>query len=99
MDLQTLATTSGWESRALYDAFINGLSERIKEELLMRELPDDITSLIDLAIHVDTRLEERRRFTADHSILLHLHPHLHDPCLLLPGPGRRKSPCKSTGPN
>ena len=61
---QTLATTSGWEPRALYDAFLHGLSESIKDELLTRELPEDINSLISLAIKVDARLEESRRFAA-----------------------------------
>ncbi|KAJ8282443.1 hypothetical protein COCON_G00049620 [Conger conger] len=62
IDFQTLATSCGWASQALYDTFLNSLAERIKDELLTRELPDDLEQLIALAIRVDSRLRDRRRF-------------------------------------
>ena len=34
IDFQTLATDSGWEGRALIDAFLHGLSEAVKDEPL-----------------------------------------------------------------
>ena len=34
IDFQTLATSSGWNSEALFDIFLNGLSEEIKDELV-----------------------------------------------------------------
>ena len=33
IDFQTLATDSGWEGRALINAFLHGLSEAVKDEL------------------------------------------------------------------
>ena len=63
IDFQTLATDSGWEGRALVDAFLHGLAESVKDELLTRDLPDDLKHIIAMAIHVDARLEDRRRAT------------------------------------
>ena len=63
IDFQTLATDSGWEGRALLDAFLHGLAEPVKDELLMRDLPDDLERITANAIRVDARLEDRRRAT------------------------------------
>ena len=63
IDFQTLATDSGWEGRSLDDAFLHGLAEPVKHELLTRELPDDLERIIALAIRVDAPLEDRRRAT------------------------------------
>ena len=57
IDFQTLATDSGWEGCALVDSFLNGLSETIKDELLTRELLEDLDQIIALAIRIDSRLE------------------------------------------
>ena len=67
IEFQTLATNSGWEGRALIDAFLHGLSEEIKDELLTRDLPDELDRIITLAIRVDTRREDRRRMTRPRS--------------------------------
>ena len=61
IDFQTLATDSGWEGRALVDAFLHGLAEPVMHELLTRDLPDDLERIIALAIRVDARLEDQRR--------------------------------------
>ena len=63
IDFQTLAADSGWEGRSLVDAFLHGLAEPVKHELLTRDLPDDLERIIALAIRVDARLEDRRRAT------------------------------------
>ena len=63
IDFQTLATDSGWEGRALVDAFLHGLAEPVKDELLTRDLPDDLERIIGMAIRVDAHLEDRRRAT------------------------------------
>ena len=42
IEFQTLATDSGWEGQALVDAFLHRLAESVKDELLMRDLPDDL---------------------------------------------------------
>ena len=54
IDFQALASNSRLESRALYDAFICGLAERLKEEL---------DGFISLTIQVHSRLEDWSRFT------------------------------------
>ena len=63
IEFQTLATDSGWEGRALVDAFLHGLAEPVKDELLTRALPDDLEQIIAMAICIDARLEDRRRAT------------------------------------
>ena len=67
IDFQTLATGSGWEGRALVDAFLHGLAEPVKDELLTQDLPDDLERIIAMAICVDARLEDRRRATRTRS--------------------------------
>ena len=67
IDFQTLATDSGWEGRALVDAFLQGLAEPLKHELLIRELPEVLEQIIALAICVGARLEDQRRMTAARS--------------------------------
>ena len=55
---RTLATESGWNSTALYDAFLKGLAPPIYERVLPLDLPPDLDPLIALAIRTDNRLEE-----------------------------------------
>ena len=81
IDFQTLAVDSGWEGRALVDAFLHGLAEPVKHKLLTRDLPDDLERIIALAIRVDARLEDRRRATRAKS-----------PLPRRPAPRRRLSP-------
>ena len=57
IDFQTLATDSGWEGRALVDAFL------LKHELLTWDLPDDLERIIASAIRVGARLEDWGRAT------------------------------------
>ena len=52
IEFQTLATDSGWEGRALVDSFLHGLSERVKDEPLTREPPEDLGRIIALAIPI-----------------------------------------------
>ena len=61
IDFRTLATTSGWNPDAQYDAFLNGLSEAIKDEIATCELPSTFDDLVELAIRVDRRLKQRAR--------------------------------------
>ena len=61
IDFRTLAATCGWNPDALYDAFLNGLSENLKDELASRELPTTFDELVDLAIRLDNRLRLRWR--------------------------------------
>ena len=61
IEFRTAAADSGWNSPALIDAFMNGLTEPIKDHLAPLELPQDLEAIIAMAIRVDNRLRERER--------------------------------------
>jgi hypothetical protein len=50
VDFSTLAAESAWNQEALFDMFLHGVSEEVKDELADRELPTDLDSLIALTI-------------------------------------------------
>lgn len=55
------AAEVGWAENALCGAFINGLNERMKDELAIRDEPEDFEALVDLAIPIDNQLWARER--------------------------------------
>ena len=59
MEFRTLATESGWNEEALFDAFMRGLAESIRDHLTALELPNDVDSLIALVIKIDNRIQLR----------------------------------------
>ena len=59
IDFRTLASESEWNNAALTDAFFQGLSESVKDQLISTDLPEDLDSLIALAIKIDKRLTDR----------------------------------------
>ena len=61
MDFHTLVAENAWNPEVLFDMYLHGLSEVIKDELTARELPMDLDSLIALTIRIDGQLRERRR--------------------------------------
>lgn len=61
VEFRSLAIESGWTAEALVPAFHEGLSESIKDELAAREDVKGLDALIDVAIRMDKRLQERRR--------------------------------------
>lgn len=61
IEFHTIAADSHWNDPALIDAFFNGLSDKIKDELTTRERPDDLQGLEELATRIDLRLLERRQ--------------------------------------
>ena len=61
IEFRTVAADSGWNTPALIDAFMNGLSEPIKDHLAPSELPQDLEAIIAMSIRVDNRLRERER--------------------------------------
>ena len=67
IEFQTLVTDSSWEGRAVIDTFLHGLTEPIKDELLTRDLPEELDRIITLVIRIDTRLEDRRRLVKPRS--------------------------------
>lgn len=56
------AAEIGWEDSALRSAFVNGLSQSMKEELSTRNEPDGFK---DLAIRIDNRLHERESLSRE----------------------------------
>ncbi len=87
VDFRTLAMESGWNQEALTVAFNRALSDEIKDELAARDPATDLESLIDMAIRLDNRLQERRRERTEtsrkapiqHSLALPLSPDLPAP--------------------
>ena len=82
IEFRTIAAESNWNAPSLFDAFYNGLSDRIKDELAARDPPADLDSLVTLAIRIDGRLRERRRERAQSSV----------PPVSFHSPPRRPSP-------
>ena len=62
IDFRTLAASCGWNDDALFDAFLNGLSDPVKDELASRELPKNLAGLMDLTGRVDARLRQKGRW-------------------------------------
>ena len=60
-----LATESAWNPESLFDTFLHRLSEVVKDELVARELPGDIDSLIALTIRIDGCMSEMRSGIGD----------------------------------
>jgi hypothetical protein len=44
---------SAWNPKPLYDIFLYGVSEEVKDELTAREQPTELDSLIALNIRID----------------------------------------------
>uniref|UniRef100_A0A9J7XNI1 ribonuclease H n=1 Tax=Cyprinus carpio carpio TaxID=630221 RepID=A0A9J7XNI1_CYPCA len=61
IQFRTLATSCGWNEKALWDHFLHGLAEHVKDEIYSLELPSGLDELIDLAIRVDDRIILRSR--------------------------------------
>lgn len=60
VEFRTVAADSGWDTPALIDAFMNGLSEPIKDHIAALELPQDLEAIIAMSIHEDNRPREGR---------------------------------------
>lgn len=61
VDFRTLARQSNWNPPALHSAFLHGLSDYMKDELAVRDLPDELDEVIFMAIRVDQRIQARRQ--------------------------------------
>ena len=86
IEFQTLATDSGWEGRALVDAFLHGLAESVKDELLTRDFPDDLDRIVTMAIRVSSAVAPVSTTTA---ITASLETEKWDPALSTTPPQRR----------
>uniref|UniRef100_A0A3B3HH37 CCHC-type domain-containing protein n=1 Tax=Oryzias latipes TaxID=8090 RepID=A0A3B3HH37_ORYLA len=61
IEFRTLGTESDWNPAALTNAFLEGLSEEMKDQLAPLEIPSSLEPLIALAIRIDNRLQDRRQ--------------------------------------
>ncbi|TWW54183.1 hypothetical protein D4764_0209330, partial [Takifugu flavidus] len=61
IDFRTKARQSNWNLAALRDAFLHGLAEYIKDELVSYPLPATLDELIELSTRLDLRVRARRR--------------------------------------
>uniref|UniRef100_A0A3B4YG34 CCHC-type domain-containing protein n=1 Tax=Seriola lalandi dorsalis TaxID=1841481 RepID=A0A3B4YG34_SERLL len=61
IEFRILAAESSWNPPALFDAFLEGLSKPLNNQLAPLDLPPDLDSLIDLAIKIDKRLSDQER--------------------------------------
>ncbi len=59
IEFRTLAAECKWNEEAQWDMFLHGLADRIQGEMFSRELPTSLDGLIDLALRVDSRLQQR----------------------------------------
>ena len=82
IEFRTMAADSGWNSAALFDAFVSGLSDSLQDQLAPLDLPTDLDSVISMAIRIDNRLTERRRNKSKDAVD--------------PPPQRRRSPLDTT---
>lgn len=58
IDFWILAADSGWNNGALIDAFLGGLSPRIKKQVISLNLPDDLDSVIAVVNKIDRQLQD-----------------------------------------
>ncbi|KAJ8365078.1 hypothetical protein SKAU_G00139090 [Synaphobranchus kaupii] len=61
IDFRTLAATTRWNLESQYDAFLHGLADDVKDELVTRDLPATLDTLMEMAIRIDRHLSTRRR--------------------------------------
>lgn len=61
VEFWTLAADARWNEPALQAVFLQGLGERLQEELMLRDESRDLNSLVTLAILLDNRLRARHQ--------------------------------------
>lgn len=59
IEFRTLAAECKWNEEAQWDMFLHGLADRVQQEVYTLELPVKLDGLIELALRVDARLQER----------------------------------------
>eukprot|EP00064_Thunnus_orientalis_P017544 superscaffoldBa00003762_g17628 len=59
IDFRTRASRSKWNYLALCDAFLNGLADYIKDELVSHDLPTTLDGVVELATRIDLRIQAR----------------------------------------
>lgn len=61
IEFRTLAGDSGWNNTALTDAFLSGLSHKIKDQLVSLDVPEALGSVLSITNKTDRGLKERER--------------------------------------
>uniref|UniRef100_A0A8K9UIS2 Gypsy retrotransposon integrase-like protein 1 n=1 Tax=Oncorhynchus mykiss TaxID=8022 RepID=A0A8K9UIS2_ONCMY len=61
IEFRTLAVSSGWNEPALLARLLEGFRAEVKDEILSREVPSSVDSLIELAIRIERRVDLRHR--------------------------------------
>uniref|UniRef100_A0A8C5GZJ6 CCHC-type domain-containing protein n=1 Tax=Gouania willdenowi TaxID=441366 RepID=A0A8C5GZJ6_GOUWI len=61
IDFRTRALQSQWNAAAQTDAYLLGLNDYIKDELVSHDLPSSLDKLIELATRLDRRIQARRQ--------------------------------------
>jgi hypothetical protein len=58
-DFQRLSARLGWDDAALAGIFYAGLKDAVKDNMTFGERPDELESMIELAVRIDNRIHER----------------------------------------
>jgi hypothetical protein len=66
LSFRILAAESGWDETALQSVFLRGLTDRVRDELAVRDETNSLDELIALASRLDNRLRERQRERRNH---------------------------------
>ncbi|CAI9559025.1 unnamed protein product [Staurois parvus] len=61
IDFCTLAAETQWDAGALHAAFRRGLADRIKDELVYKDLHDDLEKFIELCVCLDVKYQESKK--------------------------------------
>ncbi|KAF7640826.1 hypothetical protein LDENG_00011620 [Lucifuga dentata] len=61
IDFRIRARQNEWNMVVLCDAYLNGLADYVKDELVSHDLPTTLDGLINLTIRIDLRIQARRR--------------------------------------
>lgn len=64
IEFRTLATDCGWNNTALVDAFVGGLTHRVKEQFTL-ELLEDLDDVIDMINKIDRWLSDHLKQKTD----------------------------------
>lgn len=74
IEFQSLATDSAWNNAALVNAFIGGLSQQIRRQIITLELPEGLDEVISVINKIYRCLADH---LWEHSPNLHSHPRFH----------------------
>lgn len=61
IEFRTLTANCRWNSSALTNTFLSGLSQRIKDQLISLDLPDNLDNVIAVINKIDRRLQDYDR--------------------------------------